>query len=61
MYSRFEKRKKMNQRRIALVVLLCMGMASVLTGCEKINKDTKIVLTVGFTEDEIFRIETASC
>ena len=61
MYSRFEKRKKMNQRRIALLVLLCMGMASVLTGCEKINKDTKIVLTVGFTEDEIFRIETASC
>ena len=32
-----------------------------LTGCEKINRDTKIVLTTGFTKDEVFRIETASC
>ncbi len=40
------------------VIVLC---ALLLTGCERINRDTRIVLTTGFTEDEIFRIETASC
>ncbi|MBD5552641.1 MAG: peptidylprolyl isomerase [Lachnospiraceae bacterium] len=48
-----------NKRFITLVtILLCLCC---LTGCEKINRDTKIVLTTGFTKDEIFRIETASC
>ena len=32
-----------------------------LCGCSRINRDTKIVLTTGFTKDEVFRIETASC
>lgn len=32
-----------------------------LAGCGGINRDTKIVLTTGFTKDEVFRIETASC
>ena len=35
--------------------------AACLTGCSGINRDTKIVLTTGFTKDEVFRIETASC
>lgn len=48
-----------NKRFITFVtILLCLCC---LTGCEKINRDTKIVLTTGFTKDEIFRIETASC
>lgn len=34
---------------------------SFLCGCEMINRDTKIVLTAGFTKDEVFRIESASC
>jgi len=38
-----------------LFIVLC------LAGCEGINRDTKIVLTTGFTKDEVFRIETASC
>lgn len=38
-----------------LLALFC------LTACGKINRDTKIVLTTGFTKDEVFRIETASC
>lgn len=40
-----------------LSLLLLLG----LTGCESINRDTRIVLTTGFTKDEVFRIETASC
>ena len=38
-----------------------MLIALCLVGCEGINRDTKIVLTTGFTKDEVFRIETASC
>ena len=41
-------------KRVACLVLVCMMASSLLTGCEKINRDTKIVLTAGFTEDEIF-------
>lgn len=43
---------------LAAVLLLVL---SFLGGCGKINRDTKIVLTLGFTKDEVFRIETASC
>ena len=39
----------------AFILVLC------LTGCGKLNRDTKIVLTTGFTKDEVFRIESASC
>lgn len=49
------KRKRTKTFLAVLLVLLC------LTGCGKINRDTKIVLTTGFTKDEVFRIETASC
>ena len=63
--KREQKKALKNQnrwtKRAACLVLVCMMASSLLTGCEKINRDTKIVLTAGFTEDEIFRIETASC
>ena len=42
-------------------LVLSLLLLSGLTGCESINRDTKIVLTTGFTKDEVFRIETASC
>ncbi|MEY8522952.1 peptidylprolyl isomerase [Lachnospiraceae bacterium 38-10] len=42
---------------LALSLFLALGLG----GCESINRDTKIVLTTGFTKDEVFRIETASC
>ena len=48
------QRKMMRLAALLFVLLL-------LTGCEQINRDTKIVLTTGFTKDEVFRIETASC
>ena len=48
-----------HKRWTALVLSLCLALG--LVGCEGINRDTKIVLTTGFTKDEIFRIETASC
>ncbi len=32
-----------------------------LTGCEQKQGDTKVILTTGFTSDEVFRIKTISC
>lgn len=49
------KHKRLKALVISLFIALC------LIGCEGINRDTKIVLTTGFTRDEVFRIETASC
>ncbi len=48
-----------NKRWTALALSLFLALG--LGGCESINRDTKIVLTTGFTKDEVFRIETASC
>lgn len=48
------------KKSIILSAVLFLALSS-LTGCERINRDTKIVLTTGFTKDEVFRIETASC
>ncbi|MGN0412160.1 MAG: peptidylprolyl isomerase [Lachnospiraceae bacterium] len=64
--NKWERKKTLqNQnrwtKRVACLLLACIMGSFLLTGCEKINRDTKIVLTAGFTEDEIFRIETASC
>jgi len=53
-------RENMKNKRwtaLALSLFLALGLG----GCESINRDTKIVLTTGFTKDEVFRIETASC
>ncbi|RKJ43774.1 peptidylprolyl isomerase [bacterium 1XD8-76] len=53
-------RENMKHKRwtaLALSLFLALGLG----GCESINRDTKIVLTTGFTKDEVFRIETASC
>lgn len=49
----------MDKRKIMLAALLFVPL--LLTGCSRINRDTKIVLTTGFTKDEVFRIESASC
>lgn len=55
-----KENKSMKHKRIR--ALLTGILAAVcLTGCSGINRDTKIVLTTGFTKDEVFRIETASC
>lgn len=50
-----------------ILITILAGVAAIsLTACsginsESINKDTKIVLTTGFSKDEIFRIEKSSC
>lgn len=44
--------------KLSVLILFCCFF---LTGCAGINRDTKIVLTTGFTKDEVFRIESASC
>ena len=50
----------MKHKKIA-ALFACLLIGLCLVGCEGINRDTKIVLTTGFTKDEVFRIETASC
>lgn len=52
--------KNMKHRRIAALAAGFLA-ALCLVGCGGINRDTKIVLTTGFTKDEVFRIESASC
>ncbi len=47
------------------IIIALVAMCSIcMTGCGEdglFSKDTKIVLTTGFKEDEIFRIEKISC
>ena len=52
----------MKYRKQLLVLSFVVVMA--FTGCadkEQSDKTTKIVLTTGFGEDEVFRIEKSSC
>lgn len=51
------------KKQIKKFTLWCIGLvlATFLGGCSMPDKDTKIVLTTGFADDEIFRIETMSC
>lgn len=55
-----KENKNMKRKRIC-VLAVSLFLAMCLGGCEGINRDTKIVLTTGFTKDEVFRIESASC
>ncbi len=55
-----KENRNMKHRRIAALAAGFLA-ALCLAGCGGINRDTKIVLTTGFTKDEVFRIETASC
>lgn len=59
--SKIERKiRKKSKMMIMTWLIVCMS----LTGCTNIEKnviDTKIVLTIGFSKDEIFRIEKASC
>ena len=44
-------------KKIAVLLIFCM----VLTGCGTKSEGTRVVLTTGFRDNEIFRIETISC
>ena len=45
-----------------MAAFLCVVLVStVLTGCENIPKDTRIVLTTGLSDDQVFRIDTQIC
>lgn len=49
-------------KKRAAAGILAAGMAVfLLTGCASIPEDTKIVLTTGLTDQEIFRINTQVC
>ena len=49
------------KNKIKKLLLPVFMIGFLLTGCGKLNEDTKIVLTTGFAKDEVFRIETSSC
>lgn len=51
--------KKLKKRLLFLIMCLCVMLLS--SGCGKLQEDTRIVLTAGFDEDEVFRIESMSC
>ncbi|WP_051656598.1 peptidylprolyl isomerase [Butyrivibrio sp. AE3004] len=54
--------KKINKRihKILVTVALSTFLSTSLSGCANIS-NTKIVLTTGFTDNELFRIEDLSC
>ncbi|MBQ7942742.1 MAG: peptidylprolyl isomerase [Lachnospiraceae bacterium] len=55
----------MKRLRYKSIIIALMAMCSIcMTGCGKdglFDGDTKIVLTTGFKDDEVFRIEKISC
>lgn len=55
-----KERKKVKVRKSRLLVLF-MALCLLLSGCGKVNSDTKVILTTGFGRNEIFRIEDLSC
>lgn len=48
----------MKYKILSVILLLLLTMC---TGCSKQTEPTKVILTMGFAEDEVFRIETESC
>ncbi|MBQ8598094.1 MAG: peptidylprolyl isomerase [Lachnospiraceae bacterium] len=50
-----------SQKKKLIRLMLGLWLAVFLCGCGRLTEDTKIVLTTGFEEDEVFRIESMSC
>lgn len=48
-------------RRLILCLFLCVCTLTLLGGCAGVSGDTRIVLTTGLKDDEVFRIESVSC
>lgn len=49
------------QKKKLAALLFGLLLSLFLFGCGKLEEDTKIVLTTGFKENEVFRIESMSC
>ena len=49
------------KKRILSILLMTFLIVGMLAGCGKEKENVKVVLTTGFTKDEIFRIEEISC
>ncbi len=54
------ERKVLDRLRLC-AVLLILALSFTMTGCGGVKKDTEIVLTTDFEENELFRIEHISC
>jgi len=52
---------KLRFKNIICRMVLALAIAILLSGCEKADKNTDIVFTTEFGEDEVFRIDNASC
>lgn len=48
-------------RKWSRVFAIVLAMSIVLTGCGKVNRDTKVVLTTGFAKGELFKIDEVKC
>ena len=60
MMTVFTDKRKLKISKVLAAVMLSVAMSFSLTGCANLE-NTKIVLTTGFTEHELFRIEDKSC
>lgn len=63
----FDKRKNVKMRELNAThfikkrIVLLISLAFLLTGCNGVNPDRKVVFTTGFSNDEVFRIEDSTC
>ena len=63
----FDKRKNVKMRELNAThfikkrIVLLIALAFLLTGCNGVNPDRKVVFTTGFSNDEVFRIEDSTC
>ena len=48
-----------NKKKFIVLTMLCLSL--LLTACGGQKNSTKIVLTTGFSKNEIFRIDDKSC
>ncbi len=52
---------KIKNKALLVVPVAALTIATALTGCKKAEKDTEIVLTTPFENDEVFRIDDDPC
>lgn len=55
------KRHSIKIKALLVAVLIILAASLTLLGCSKTEKDTQVVFTTDFEQDEVFRIDTISC
>ncbi len=52
---------KIGNKTVLAIFLMTLAGAAAVTGCKKAEKNTEIVLTTPFEDDEVFRIDESAC